>query len=194
VFEWAKLMPKAVLYVHTSRAGLEDSDGYAVRVEDAGALTTDWLRNRLGPHVRFVIRPVIDLAHQVPVDAYEIPHRHREAVVLRTPAEVFPFSTAPARGAQIDHTDPYQPMGAGGRPGQSRLENYGPLSRFTHRIKTFGRWAVRQPFNGIFIWRDPYGHYYLVDNTGTRKLTAPPGREGWEGGQHDDQHHSEHGD
>jgi hypothetical protein len=45
-------MPKAVLYVHTSRAGLEDSDGYAVRVEDAGALTTDWLRNRLGPHVR----------------------------------------------------------------------------------------------------------------------------------------------
>jgi hypothetical protein len=161
------------LYVHTSRAGLEDPAGSAVRVEEAGPVSTDWLRHRLGPLVRFVVKPVIDLAHQVPVDAYEIPDRHREAVVLRTPADCFPFSTTPARAAQVDHTVPYRPPESGGGPGQSRLENYGPLAAFTHRVKTHGRWTVRQPFNGIFVWRDPYGQIYLVDATGTRKITTP---------------------
>ena len=56
---------------------------------------------------------------------------------------------------------------------QSRMGNYGPLGRFHHRIKTHGRWQVAQPFDGIYVWRDPHGHYYLVDHTGTRKITPP---------------------
>ena len=32
---------------------------------------------------------------------------------------------------------------------------------------------MKQPFTGIFVWRDPHGVYYLVDHTGTRKITAP---------------------
>jgi hypothetical protein len=39
-----------------------------------------------------------------------------------------------------------------------------------HRPKTFGRWTVKQPFPGIYLWRDPYGALYLVDHTGTRAL------------------------
>ena len=39
-----------------------------------------------------------------------------------------------------------------------------------HRIKTHGRWAVRQPFPGLYVWRDPYGATYLVDHTGTRRI------------------------
>ncbi|MGN6577339.1 MAG: DUF222 domain-containing protein, partial [Nocardioides sp.] len=37
-------------------------------------------------------------------------------------------------------------------------------------------WQIRQPFDGIYIWRDPYGAYYLVDHTGTRKTNPPPRR------------------
>ena len=39
-----------------------------------------------------------------------------------------------------------------------------------HRIKTFTGWQVQQPFPGIYVWRDPFGAYYLVDHTGTRRL------------------------
>jgi hypothetical protein len=39
-----------------------------------------------------------------------------------------------------------------------------------HRLKTFGRWTIKQPFPGIYLWRDPHGAYNLVDHTGTRPL------------------------
>jgi hypothetical protein len=68
---------------------------------------------------------------------------------------------------QVDHTEPYDP---GGPPGQSRIGNYGPLSTPHHRIKTFSRWQVQQPFPGIYVWRDPHGNHYLVDHTGTRSI------------------------
>lgn len=68
---------------------------------------------------------------------------------------------------QVDHTDPYV---RGGRRGQSRVGNYGPMTTTHHRIKTHGSWQVRQPFPGIFVWRDPHGAFYVVDHTGTRRL------------------------
>ena len=39
-----------------------------------------------------------------------------------------------------------------------------------HRIKTHGRWEVRQPLPGIYLWRDRYGATYLVDHSGTRRI------------------------
>jgi hypothetical protein len=47
------------------------------------------------------------------------------------------------------------------------------MGRFHHRVNTHGGWQVRQPFDGIYVWRDPHGHFYLVDHTGTRKVTPP---------------------
>jgi hypothetical protein len=44
------------------------------------------------------------------------------------------------------------------------------MTTFHHRIKTFGGWQVAQPFPGLFLWRDPHGAVYLVDNTGTRRV------------------------
>ena len=44
-----------------------------------------------------------------------------------------------------------------------------------HRIKTHGAWQLRQPFPGLYLWRDPYGAIYLVDHTGTRRLPQHPG-------------------
>lgn len=42
--------------------------------------------------------------------------------------------------------------------------------RRSHRIKTHGRWQVRQVFNGVFVWRTPSGRLHLVDDTGTHAI------------------------
>ena len=88
---------------------------------------------------------------------------------LMTPANTFPYAGT-LNPDQIDHTEPYVHGAAAVGAGQSRIGNYGPLTTRHHRIKTFGRWQVKQPFPGIYLWRDPYGAMYLVDHTGTRTL------------------------
>jgi hypothetical protein len=64
----------------------------------------------------------------------------------------------------VDHTDAWDDGGP------SAIGNYGPMTTWHHRLKTHGGWQVRQPFPGIFLWRDPFGQAYLVDHTGTRRL------------------------
>jgi hypothetical protein len=113
---------------------------------------------------------VLDLAGQAPVDAYEIPDRHRQAVQMMTPADIFPFSTCLSRNQEVDHTVPFDHGAAEGGSGQSRVGNYGPMTKPHHRIKTHGHWQIQQPFPGIYVWRDPYGAFFLVDHTGTRRV------------------------
>jgi hypothetical protein len=71
---------------------------------------------------------------------------------------------------QIDHTIPWAPGAERPTQGASGIGNYGPMTTRHHRLKTFGRWQVRQPFPGVYVWRDPYGAMYLVDHTGTRRI------------------------
>ena len=160
-------LPTVSMYVHTY-LGADGVPGEGIaRLEGHGPVTEDWVRNTLGPACHFRIYPVLDLAGQAPVDAYEIPHRHRQAVHLMTPADVFPFGSSLSRKQQVDHTRPYD---FGGPPGQSGIGNYGPMTTTHHRIKTHGRWQVQQPFPGIYVWRDDHGAHYLVDHTGTRQI------------------------
>ena len=156
------LRPKVVLYLH-AYAG-PDTTGIA-RLEGHGPVTEAWITRVLGPRAKIRITPVLDLADQAPVDAYELPDRHRQAVHLITPADTFPYASSLSRKQQVDHTIPYE------KGGESGIGNYGPMTRRHHRIKTHGKgWAVKQPFPGIYIWRDPHGGYYLVDHTGTRRV------------------------
>jgi hypothetical protein len=164
--DWSKLLPTVVLYVHLY-GGL-DTDGLA-RIEGHCPVTEAWIRHHLGQQARFTITPVMDLAGQAPVDAYEIPARHRQAVHLMTPADIFPYATNLTRSKQFDHTEPFDPDAATEGSGQSRVGNYGPMTTFHHRIKTHGRWQVQQPYPGIYLWCDPHGAFYLVDHTGTRR-------------------------
>jgi hypothetical protein len=166
--DWTDLVPAVTLFVHLY-SGVEES-GIA-RVEGHGPVTEAWIRRHLGPHARFTIKPVIDLAGQAPVDAYEIPDRHRQAVHLMTPADTFPWGADTSRTQQIDHTVAYE-HGPARPAGQSRVGNYGPMSQRHHRIKTHGGWQVQQPFPGIYVWRDPHGAIYLVDHTGTRRVAT----------------------
>jgi hypothetical protein len=161
-----ELLPTVQLYLHTYPG--PDSEPIA-RLEGHGPVTEAWISRVLGPRARFKITPVLDLEGQAPVDAYEIPDRHRQAVHLMTPADTFPFSSSLSRKMQLDHTIPY------GEGGASGVGNYGPMTTSHHRIKTFGGWQVQQPFPGIYVWRDPHGGYCLVDHTGTRRIPGSPG-------------------
>jgi hypothetical protein len=92
---------------------------------------------------------------------------------LRMPASCFPYATGTQR-MDLDHTKSYVPMDKGGPPGQTGVHGLGPMSRFEHRVKTHGRWRVRQPETGVWIWRSPHRNYYLVTNAGTQYLGAGP--------------------
>ncbi|MEO7943526.1 MAG: hypothetical protein ABIR34_09015, partial [Marmoricola sp.] len=72
--------------------------------EGSTPVTAEWVRTHLGERCKFKITPVIDPLNQVPVDAYEIPKRHQQAVHLMTPADTFPFAANTTRKVQIDHT------------------------------------------------------------------------------------------
>jgi hypothetical protein len=158
---------KVTLYVHLTDDAITTNQGVA-RIEGSGPITVDQVRRWLG-HSQVTVKPVIDLMNQASVDGYEVPDRLREAVHLISPTDCFPFASNQRRRKDIDHTTAFDPHGP---PGQTRLGNLGPLTRFHHRIKTHTGWETKQPFPGIFIWRSPVGRYYLVDNTGTRPLTT----------------------
>ena len=158
----------ATLHVHFSQETWAAGDGIA-RAEGVGPVlleqVRDWLADRT---VR--LQPVIDLNDIPLADRYEVPDRIAEAVRLRTPADCFPFGVSLSRSTDLDHTDPYRPSDDGGPPGQTRIDNLGPLTRHHHRIKTHGHWKVTQPRSGVWLWRSPHNDGYLVDHAGTTSL------------------------
>jgi hypothetical protein len=115
------------------------------------------------------VQPVIDPQDTPPVDSYEIPRRIREAMFLRMPASCFPYAAHTGR-LELDHTIPYLSPSRGGPPGQTGVSKLGPMIRFEHRVKTHGRWRVRQPESGVWLWRSPNRAYYFVTNAGTYSL------------------------
>lgn len=165
----ARLRPQVTVYVHLSAAALAGAGGVA-RIEDVGPVTLQQVQRFFGTDTRIRVQPVLDPAAAGPVDAYEIPAALREAVRLRMPADVFPYGSNLARTMDIDHTIAYQRSEQGGGPGQTRLGNLGPFSRYHHRVKTHSRWRCCQPETGVFVWRSPVGYVYLVDADGTHPL------------------------
>jgi len=143
---------------HTTGSGV-------ARIEKWGPLLTARLPEFLAGS-RVIVRPILDPATIGPSDAYETPDRMRFALTQRNPVCISPYGTKPARSCDIDHTTPYIP----GDPGQTRLSNLGPLSRYTHRAKTHGGWQLEQPEPGVFWWRSPLGREYIVTATGTTPL------------------------
>ncbi|HEY0774074.1 MAG TPA: hypothetical protein VGD51_08335, partial [Nocardioidaceae bacterium] len=59
--------------------------------------------------------------------------------------------------------------------------------RFVHRVKTHGRWSLRQPSPGVFEWRSPHGYRFRVDHTGTHYLGKDAEQQG-----HDAEQQSAH--
>ena len=175
--EVRRLRPQVTLHIHLSQETLASHQdgtsrfgGGVGRFEGVGPVALGQVRRFLadtGCDVR--VQPVIDPANSTPVDSYEIPRRIREAMFLRMPASCFPYATTTGR-LELDHTKAYRPPARGGPPGQTGIHGLGPLIRFEHRVKTHGRWQVRQPEPGVWIWRSPHRAHYLVTNTGTHNL------------------------
>jgi hypothetical protein len=152
-----KARPRAIIYVHLSVEALTAGTGIC-RVENLGPILLTRLHMLLGDGCTIDLKPVIDLpAGHIPLDCYEIPASLREQLLLRYPADVFPYANTVSRAVDIDHTIPYVPVADGGPPGQTRIGNTGPFARFHHRVKTFGGWQVCQPEPGTWLWRSPHG-------------------------------------
>ena len=100
-----------------------------------------------------------------------VPARIAEHVRLRDKTCVHPYCNRPARSCDLDHIEPYDNTGP---PGQTSTDNLACLCRLHHRMKTHGGWTYTMVEPGVFLWRNPHGHTYLRDHTGTTDLTPPP--------------------
>jgi hypothetical protein len=195
-----QLRQDAVLYVHVSQATFDavraantttnDTGGGlaaeavaeavagvvagVARVEGIGPVTDRQAQEFLR-HCNVQATRVVDVAGQAPVDGYEVPQRITEALQLRHPTTVEPYSPASARDADSDHTERYVPRDQGGPPGQTAIDNLGRLTRFGHRVKTHAPgWQHHQPSPGVYLWGTPHGYWFRVDNTGTHHLGKNP--------------------
>ncbi|MDX6326010.1 MAG: hypothetical protein QOK15_2364 [Nocardioidaceae bacterium] len=165
-----RLRAKTILYLHLSEEAVVGARGTRVaRLEGSGPVNLEDLRSLLG-HDRVVVKPVIDPTGAEPVDGHEIPAAHRERLRLLHPFEVFPFGTVQTADADGDHNLAYRALADGGPPGQTRLDNLGPLGRRHHRAKTFGGFTLLQPLPGLYLWRTPTGYWFRVDHRGSAAL------------------------
>lgn len=164
----AKLRGRGRLFVHITDEALRSGTGVA-RVEGVGPLDLSQLHEVLG-HADVTVTPVLDLRMRRRVDAYEHPEVVKDHVWVQTGGDCFPFTprSATRDGVDYDHAIPYDDTGP---PGQTGPHNSGPLRRSHHRTKTHGGLTTRVVGPGRHLWRTPHGQAFLVDHTGTTRLT-----------------------
>ncbi|SFB07473.1 hypothetical protein SAMN05192575_103204 [Nocardioides alpinus] len=163
-----RLRNRGRLFVHVTDEALRTGVGVA-RVEGVGPIDIAQLHEVLG-NAAVTVTPVLDLRMRRRVDAYEHPEDIKDHVWTQVGGDCFPFSprTATRDGVDYDHSTPYDDTGP---PGQTGTHNSGPLRRRHHRWKTFGGYRCRVAGSGRHLWTTPHGQAFLVDHTGTRRLT-----------------------
>ncbi|CAN5555262.1 hypothetical protein BH11ACT8_BH11ACT8_17100 [soil metagenome] len=161
-----------VLYLHLSRAAVAGLDPVG-RCEGLDLpLLEQQIRRWCGrTDAHLTVRPVIDLEDHHQVDAYEVPDRLREQVILLHGRCVFPYCRAKARNADCDHTTPFDPVDPAAGPTCSC--NLAPLCRHHHRLKTHTAWRYVRLDATTYRWTDPHGLTYVRDRAGTRTLHDP---------------------
>ncbi len=164
----ARLRNRGRLFVHVTDEALRTGVGVA-RIEGVGPIDIAQLHEVLG-NAAVTVTPVLDLSMRRRVDAYEHPETIKDHVWTQTGGDYFPFSprTATRDSVDYDHTTPYDDTGP---PGQTGPHNSGPLRRRHHRTKTHGGYTACVAGPGRFLWHTPHGQQFLVDHTGTTRLT-----------------------
>ena len=179
-FDWAELLPPLTLYLHLSVEDLARRGGWGGAVGGRGAGHPP-VRARApaaaapvrdhpgrGPGAPGAGRRLRGAGPTTPGRASADAGRHLPVLLAPLPpAWTWTTPSLPASARTRDAGEPGR-AGVGTRAG-----NLAPLGRHAHRIKTHGRWTVRQPFEGIYLWRDPHGQLYLVDHTGTHPVGRP---------------------
>ncbi|WP_235737487.1 HNH endonuclease signature motif containing protein [Nocardioides alcanivorans] len=148
-----------------------DGDGIA-STDRLGQVLTSQLRDWLTRHGSLAsVTPVVDLNRTDAVDRHDPPEWMDTLVRLRDPHCVYPNCERSSWDADLDHIDPYLPLGEGGPPGQTRPENLAPLCRRHHLMKTHGRWRYRRARDGTYIWTSQHGRTWLVTPQGTHDIS-----------------------
>ncbi|AIY17924.1 hypothetical protein GUY44_19525 [Pimelobacter simplex] len=156
---------KAVLNVHITDATLRGTGANPVGRWDQTPVSAEQIREWLAqPGMSVTVRPVVDVAGHVPVTAYEIPDRHRQAVELRDHTCRFPYCTRAAMRCDLDHAQPH------GRGGPTCPCNLVPLCRRHHRAKTHSQWRYQVTKVGTCVWRSPSGFHFEVSHRGTHPV------------------------
>jgi hypothetical protein len=169
---------EVVVHVHLSAAALGagtdtgtvtglDGEGIELaRVDNTRSfVTAEQVRSWCAaPDAKVTVRPVIDLAEKIQVDAYQAPDRLAEQVRVRDGTCVFPWCARTARGCDLDHVVPYD------RGGATASDNLAPLCRRHHRLKTFGGWHYTVTGPGEYAWTSPHGLRFERDQHGTVAL------------------------
>jgi hypothetical protein len=165
------LSESAVRGTCTCTCGGQTADAAEIgRVENTRSpVTAETIRQWCGrPDATIVVKPVIDLAEHVSVEAYEVPDRIAEPVALRDVSCIFPWCTRPARKLRPDEhpcdNDHPVPYHQGGPTCSCQIA---PLCRRHHRLKTHGGWTYHVLEPGTYLWTSPHAYQYLRDHTGT---------------------------
>ena len=169
----ARLRGRGRLFVHITDEALRTRTGVA-RIEGVGPLDITQLAEVLG-NADVTVTPVLDLRLRRRTDAYEHPEVVKDHVWTQTGGDCFPFSPRSATRDTVDydHAVPYDDTGP---PGQTGPHNSGPLRRGHHRSKTHGGFTTRVVGPGRHLWQTPHGQAFLVDHTGTTRLSAQQAR------------------
>ncbi|MDR7251299.1 hypothetical protein J2X46_000271 [Nocardioides sp. BE266] len=164
----ARLRGRGRLFVHVTEEALRAREGVA-RIEGVGPIDVTALADVLG-HAHVSVTPVLDLRLRRRSDAYEHPEMIKDHVWSQSGGDCFPFTprSATRDTVDFDHAVPYDDTGP---PGQTGPHNSGPLRRRHHRTKTLGGFTTRVVGPGRHLWRTPHGLAYLVDHSGTTRLT-----------------------
>ncbi len=115
------------------------------------------------PAANVTVKPVVDLADHIHVEAYEAPDRLKDQNALVDVHCVFPHCTKPARRCDTDHVQPYAHGGA------TSSTNTAPLCRRHHRAKTHSPWDYTVIDRGTYLWTSPNGLRLIRDHLGTHE-------------------------
>ncbi len=147
-----------VVHVH------EDSPNVARCGNTRHPISVEQVREWCGVATKVTVKPVVDLAERIHVEAYEVPDRLDAQVALRDHTCVFPRCTLPAESCDSDHVRAYD------EGGETASDNIAPLCRRHHRAKTHSRWRYQVLDLGVYLWISPNGLRILRDHTGTTLL------------------------
>ncbi len=152
------------LHVHIPEDALTGTETVGRCSNTRSPISVEQIRQWCGnPTTKVTVKPVVDLADQIHVEAYEAPDRlkqHNELVDVHC---VFPYCTRPAARCDTDHVVPYA------EGGTTSSDNTAPLCRRHHRAKTHSSWGYSVIGRGAYLWTTPNGIQLIRDHHGTHE-------------------------
>jgi hypothetical protein len=154
-----------VLYAHVTQAALDGAETVGRCSNTRSPISVEQIRQWCGnPHAQITVKPVVDLAEHIHVEAYETPDRLKDQNTLVDVHCVFPHCTQPAQRCDQDHAVPYA------EGGTTCSCNTAPLCRRHHRAKTHSRWDYTVLDRGTYLWTTPNGLHLIRDHRGTHPV------------------------